>query len=388
MNWERRLYLTAHPFAYPLLRGIARRGPVVRVPGVGVVVNDASLARTVLMDGETFRKDGPGAPGELWTPVLGPSVLLNMEGDAHRALRRRLTDLFTPSYAGELCARVLAGPLARLADRLARGAAVDLVDASRALAGAVIAEVIGLEARDETAFRELFEQGERIVSMVTLRTRRLSPAQVRRARAVLGPLGDIAARAYAAGDESTVMGRMRALGLAEEEARGAAGAFFLTGTETVATLLPRLVALLADSGALGRVAAGPGGLLDRAVDEAMRATTPTPVMLRSVHRPAAVGGVAVRPGDRVLIATHNCCRAYGPFDLDRPHPPELRRLWFGAGPHFCIGYPLAMAEIRLVARTLLAAAPLRITRRAAARGVLIPTYRTLVVRSEAAREVA
>ncbi|QKW34569.1 cytochrome P450 [Actinomadura sp. NAK00032] len=383
MSWEERLYLAAHPLAYPLLRGVARRGAVVRVPGVGVVVNDAAAAREVLMDGETFRKDGPGSPGDLWTPVLGPSVLLNMEGEAHRALRRRLTELFVPSYTGALCARVLDEPLERLAGRLGRGATVDLVDTSRVLAGTVIGEVIGLEGGSEAVYRDLFEQGERIVSMVSLRTRRLSPAQVRRARDVLDPLGDIAAKAYRAGDESTVMGRMRALGLSADEARGAAGAFFLTGTETVATLLPRLIALLADHGQLARVAADPA-LLDRAVEEAMRVTTPTPVMLRSVHRPAAVGGVAIRPGDRVLIATHNCCRALGPFDLDRPHPPELRRLWFGAGPHFCLGYPLAMAQIRLVARTLLAAAPLRITRRAAARGVLIPTYRYLAVRSQEA----
>lgn len=380
MNWETRLYLTAHPVAYPLLRGVARRGPIVRVPGVGVVVNDAALAREILMDGETFRKDGPGSPGELWTPVLGPSVLLNMEGDAHRALRRRLTELFTPSSTEALCARVLAEPLAALSDRLARGAAVDLVDAARVMAGTVIGEVIGLEGGTEAVYRDLFEQGEKIVSMVSLRTRRLSPSKARRARAVLDPLGDIAAKSYLAGDESTVMGQMRVLGLSRDEARGAAGAFFLTGTETVATLLPRLIALLADHGQLGRVAADPT-LLDRAVEEAMRVATPTPVMLRSVHRPAAVGGAAVRPGDRVLIATHNCCRAHGPFDLDRPHPPELRRLWFGAGPHFCIGYPLAMAQIRLVARTLLAAGPLTVTRRAAARNVLIPTYRHLAVRS-------
>ncbi|QFG25158.1 cytochrome P450 [Actinomadura sp. WMMB 499] len=386
-NWERRLYLAAHPFAYPLLRGLARRGPVVRVPGVGVVVNDARLARDVLMDGETFRKDGPGSPGELWTPVLGPSVLLNMEGDAHRALRRRLTDLFTPAYADELCARVLAAPLDRLRERLASGAPVDVVDAARVMAGAVISEVIGLDLAGEAGFRDLFEQGERVVAMVSLRTRRLSPAQVRRARAVLDPLGDVAAKAYAAGDGSTVMGRMRALGLSEDEARGAAGAFFLTGTETVATFVPRVLALLADSGRLADAAASAasGGFLDRAIDEAMRVTTPTPVMLRSVHRPARVGGTAVRPGDRILIATHNCCRALGPFDPDRPHPPELRRLWFGAGPHFCIGYPLAMAQIRRVSRALLDAAPLRIVDRSAARDVLIPTYRRLIVRSEARR---
>jgi cytochrome P450 len=390
--WERRLYTAAHPVAYPLLRALARRGPVVRVPGVGVVVNDAARAREVLMDGETFRKDGPGSPGDLWTPVLGPSVLLNMEGEAHRALRRRLTELFTPSYTRDLCERVLAEPLERLADRLERGAVVDLVDTMRVMAGAVMSEVIGLETRPgdaaEAGFRELFEQGERIVSMVSLRTRRLSPRQVERARAVLGPLGDIAAKAYAAGGDSTVMGRMRALGLSEEEARGAAGAFFLTGTETVATLVPRLIALLHDTGRLDDPAAS--GLtaspsaLDRAVDEAMRVTTPTPVMLRSVHRRVELGGVRVGPGDRILIATHNCCRAYGPFDPDGPpHPPELRRLWFGAGPHFCIGYPLAMAEIRAVARTVLAAAPLKITGRAAARRVLIPTYARLTVRAVA-----
>ncbi|MFV2172873.1 cytochrome P450 [Actinomadura sp. LOL_016] len=380
--WERRLHLAAHPFAYPLLRGLARRGPAVRVPGVGVVVNDAALARDVLMDGETFRKDGPGSPGDLWTPVLGPSVLLNMEGDAHRALRRRLTDLFTPGYADDLCARVLAAPLDRMRDRLAAGASVDLVDAARVLAGAVISEVIGLDLATEGECRHLFEQGERVVSMISLRTRRLSPAQVRRARAVLDPLGDAAAKAYAAGDESTVMGRMRSLGLSEDEARGAAGAFFLTGTETVATFVPRVLALLADSGRLADAAAS-DGFLDRAIDEAMRVTTPTPVMLRSVHRVSAVGGAVVRPGDRVLIATHNCCRALGPFDPGRPHPPELRRLWFGAGPHFCIGHPLAMAQIRRVTRTVLDAAPLRIVERSAARNVLIPTYRRLVVRSEA-----
>ncbi|GGV13329.1 hypothetical protein GCM10010182_37340 [Actinomadura cremea] len=222
----------------------------------------------------------------------------------------------------------------------------------------------------------------RVVSMISLRTRRLSPPQVRRARAVLDPLGDAAAKAYAAGDESTVMGRMRGLGLSEDEARGAAGAFFLTGTETVATFVPRVLALLADSGRLPDASAS-DGFLDRAIDEAMRVTTPTPVMLRSVHRVSTVGGAVVRPGDRVLIATHNCCRALGPFDPGRPHPPELRRLWFGAGPHFCIGHPLAMAQIRRVTRTVLDAAPLRIVERSAARNVLIPTYRRLVVRSEA-----
>ncbi|MFF3437652.1 cytochrome P450 [Streptosporangium sp. NPDC002721] len=368
MNHETRLYLAAHPFAYPLMRLLARLGPVVRVPGLGVVVNDAAVARAVLMD-ERFRKDGPGSPGDLWTPVLGPSVLLNMEGPGHLALRRKLMPLFTTGYVSSLVDDVLRGPLDDLSARLGRGETVDLVDAMRLMAGAVICRVIGLGEVSEARARELFADGERVVSMVSLRSRRLSDRQVAVARRVLDRIGDIAQAAYEAGDESTVMGRMRAQGLSVAEARGAAGAFFLTGTETVATFVPRLIALLHDHRT-------PVGDLDTVIEEAMRVTTPTPLMLRSVAAPARVGDTAVRPGDRVLIVTHNCARAYGPFDPSRPHPPELRRLWFGAGPHFCIGYPLALAEIRAVASVLLSHR-VRVVRRRAARGVLIPTYEHL-----------
>ncbi|MFE3450898.1 cytochrome P450 [Nonomuraea sp. NPDC059194] len=371
MNHETRLYLAAHPFAYPLVRLLARLGPVVRVPGLGVVVNDAATARRVLMD-PRFRKDGPGSPGELWTPVLGPSVLLNMEGAAHAALRAKLAPLFTPSSVSALVADVLDRPLKELSARLDGGERVDLVDAMRLMAGSVICRVIGLGEVPAERAREMFADGERVAAMVSLRTRRLSARQVVAAREVLDRIGDIASAAYLAEDPSTVMGRMRSLGLSEAEARGAAGAFFLTGTETVATFVPRLIALLHDHGHVGAD-------LDRAIEEALRVTTPTPVMLRSVAEPATVGHVSVRPGDRVLIATHNCARAHGPFDPSRPHPPELRRLWFGAGPHFCIGYPLALAEIRAVAATLLQH-DLRVVGRRAARGVLIPTYAHLWVR--------
>lgn len=377
-DWEKRLYLSAYPLLYPVMRGLAQMGDAVRVPGVGIVVNSASLARQILMDGETFRKDGPGSPGDLWTPILGPSVLLNMEGAAHRALRTKLSELFAPSYSESLCARVLAVPLARLADDLKQGRTVDLADRMRLIASAVITEIIGLEERTDDGYRRLFAQGEQVVSMVSLRNRRLTPEQIQRARRVMQPIGDSAAKAYSSGNQSSMMGRMKDFGLTEAEARGAACAFFLTGTETVATLVPRLIALLHDTGQLARVA-GDLSLLDTAIDEAMRVTTPTPVMLRSVHKVTRIGKVSIRPGDRIVLATHNCCRAAGPFSLDQPQADGLRRLWFGAGPHFCIGYPLAMAEIRAAARTVLAAGPVRIVSRKAARKVLLPAYQRLEI---------
>ncbi|WP_050515383.1 cytochrome P450 [Streptomyces rimosus] len=399
-RWEQRLQTAAHPVAYRLLRAVAARGPVVRVPRVGVVVSDAALAREVLGDTVHFTKTGPGSPADLWTPVLGPSVLLNMEGSDHTALRRRLSGLFTPGYVAALCARVLAQPLADLTRRLRAGEEVDLVRVAQICAGAAICEIVGMPV-EPGRFATAHAEASEVTRMVRLWRPSMTGRQVSRAREVLGKLTASAVTAYREGSEETLPGRLHGLGLSEVEARGAVGAFLLTGTETLVSFIPRLVALCHDTGRL----AGPGMLscsgsrggadggggaggydgadgsavagLDAVVEEALRVTVPSPVMLRSVAVATTVGGVPVAPGDRVVIATLLCAQAYGPFAPERPHPPELRRLWFGAGPHFCLGMPLAMAQIHAVLDAVLAAGPTAVTGRRAARRVLIPGYARL-----------
>ncbi|MEV5592914.1 cytochrome P450 [Streptomyces sp. NPDC052496] len=391
-RWEQRLQTAAHPVAYRLLRAVAARGPVVRVPRVGVVVSDAALAREVLCDTVNFTKTGPGSPADLWTPVLGPSVLLNMEGPDHTALRRRLSGLFTPGYVSALCARVLAQPLADLTRRLRAGEEVDLVRVAQICAGAAICEIVGMPVEPDR-FAAAHAEASEVTKMVRLWRHSMTGRQVTRAREVLGSLTASAVAAYRAGSEETLPGRLRGLGLDEEEARGAVGAFLLTGTETLVSFIPRLVALCHDSGWLGggglsRLGdghdgtsdggrSGPAPGLDAVVEEALRVTVPSPVMLRSVAGPTTVGGVPVAPGDRIVIATLLCAQAYGPFAPERPHPPELRRLWFGAGPHFCLGMPLAMAQIHAVLDAVRTAGPTTVTGRRAARRVLIPGYARL-----------
>ena len=118
---------------------------------------------------------------------------------------------------------------------------------------------------------------------------------------------------------------------------------------------------------------------DGAGVEELRVAVPSPVMLRRVVAPARIGDVAVGPGDRVVIATLNAARAHGPYEPGRAHPPELRRLWFGAGPHYCLGMPLAVEQARRVLDVVRAAGPLRVVRRRVAHRVLVPAYRELVV---------
>ncbi len=373
-RWEERVMRAAHPIAYPALR--AARAPVQRVPGLGVLVRDATLLRATLMDTETFTKTGPGSPAELWTPVLGPSVLLNMEGPDHLALRRRLGPLFAPAFVDALVADALDEPVARLAARLRRGDRVDLVAEVRHYASIVISRLVGLDAA--VVDDALFARVSAITSLVRLSRPSLRPAQVTAARAVMAELGSHARRAFA-GDDRTVPGRMRALGLTEHEAMGAVGAFVLTGTETLVSYIPRLACLLVDSGWLPALAADRSSV-EPAIAEGLRVTTPSPVMLRSVAAAGAIGTLSVRPGERVILATFAANRALGPFDPAANPAASLKQLWFGAGTHFCLGAPLAMAQIRTVVGALLDGAPdARVLSRRPARGVLIPGYSRVVV---------
>jgi len=370
---DRAVVRAAHPVAFPLVSALP--GAVRRVPGLGVVVKDAALLRGVLMDTAHFSKNGPGAPSELWTPVLGPRVLLNMEGEDHHALRRQLAPLFSPSFVDGFVAESLGDATAALGAALAAGERVDLVAHARRGASRVISRLVGLEPGSFDD--EMFARVSAVTGYVTLARPRLGPRQLASAREILGELGEHAARAYA-GDESTVPGRMRALGLSEREALGAVGAFVLTGTETIVSYLPRLVALLVDSGWHARLAADPG-LVDAAVAEGLRVTTPSPVMLRAVTEATTIGSVAVRPGDRIILGTYWADTALGVFDPEANPAASLKQLWFGAGAHYCLGAPLAMAQIRLALDALLAHPGLHIVHRRPARGVLIPSYAELEV---------
>ncbi|HTL41510.1 MAG TPA: cytochrome P450 [Pseudolysinimonas sp.] len=370
---EERVMRAAHPLAYPLLRAVRR--PAARIPGLGVLVTDAALLRGVLMDTAGFTKNGPGAPSDLWTPVLGPSVLLNMEGADHLALRRRLAPLFAPAAVEALVAESLGATTRVLARQMAAGERVDLVQHARRGASAVIARLVGLSGGagggagggdSEVLDDELFTRVSAVTGFVSLARPRLTARQLEVARGILGELGDHAARAYH-GDESTVPGRMRALGLDEREALGAVGAFVLTGTETIVSYVPRLAADRA--------------FVEPAIAEGLRVTTPSPVMLRSTIAPGRIGDVAVRPGDRVILATFLADRALGEFDPQTNPAAQLKQLWFGAGVHYCLGAPLAMAQIRLVLDALLQTPQLRVRARRPARGVLIPSYAALEVQA-------
>lgn len=380
-QWERRIHLGAHPLLYPMIRGLGSLRPVVKLPGLGVLVSEAGLVREVLMDQQRFVKNGRSGSGALWTPVVGPKALVNMDGEDHKKLRQRLGDLFTPRSVAGIVEPAASAFESRIAKELDAGRSVDVVECVKDLAGGVISRLLGVpdDAPGRLPNKELFNLGSSISSLVRLGRPSLTARQIAKGRSAVGILAGPARVAYRESDPGTFPGRLRELGMSEEEAMGIISAFVMVGTETLVSFLPRMVALLTDSGLVEELA-NQRSTVPAVINEALRFTVPSPMMIRDAVAPGVIGGTEVRAGDRILLSTVHAAKSLRGFDPAEAIPPQARQLWFGAGAHFCIGMPLAMAEINAALDVLLdryLQQPWTIRSRRVSRGVLIPGYKSL-----------
>ncbi|HET6949244.1 MAG TPA: cytochrome P450, partial [Acidimicrobiales bacterium] len=94
------------------------------------------------------------------------------------------------------------------------------------------------------------------------------------------------------------------------------------------------------------------GLLDTAVDEVLRWTTPVVYFMRTTTRAVEVGGRTIPAGAPVVLHYLSANRdeaEFGPtagtFDVARSPNHHVA---FGSGPHFCLGAALARIELRAV----------------------------------------
>lgn len=391
---DARANIAAHPLAWPAARLLRRIAPSLDVPGLGVVVSDATLGHEVLSRDRDFVKNGAGSIASVVTQAFGPSALANMDGEAHRQFRQRLGTLADPAHAEAWLAEAEA-PFSAALTELRAGETVDFASVAQTLSGRLTLALLGAipdapRDRQDAAARDVHALGERIAGALQLSP--LGGSKLARVQRDHARLIAYAAQAFAREDlpPASLVARLKRLGCSEEQTRGVLSIFFVAGALTLGTAIPRLIALLIDSGELRTLRANPDSI-NTAVDEGMRFICPIPATVRIAGCDTALGGHRIARGRRIIVLTANCARddALFPdgdrFDVRRRHDPRARYLWYGAGPHFCLGFALAQRTLRHVIAGV-AALPesLRVVRRTAARRVLLPAWTELQVRLERA----
>jgi cytochrome P450 len=116
-----------------------------------------------------------------------------------------------------------------------------------------------------------------------------------------------------------------------------------------------LLALIQNPAQLARLRAEPD-LIEPAVEEILRWTTPASHIGRTVTADTEVAGVPMAAGDVVTLWLKSANRDETVFD--RPEVFDIGRspnkhATFGHGQHFCLGAHLSRVEIRALLRTLI-----------------------------------
>jgi cytochrome P450 len=133
--------------------------------------------------------------------------------------------------------------------------------------------------------------------------------------------------------------------------------FLAGGSDTTRSLLAGMAQALAQHPEqLARLKADPG-LLDTAVEESLRWSTPARGFLRTAVEDTEIRGVPIRAGQKVYLlfdAGNRDPEVFeNPWDYDISRPNASAHLSFGYGPHLCIAAHLARMEARLLFTALI-----------------------------------
>ena len=130
----------------------------------------------------------------------------------------------------------------------------------------------------------------------------------------------------------------------------------LAGFETTRNAFSGGVLALLEHPAQMALLRGDRKLLRLAAEEFVRWSDPVISLMRTTTAETELSGVKIREGERVMLwfpsANRDAAAFANPYAFDVTRHPNLH-LGFGAGPHFCLGGPLAKMEIRLAMEELL-----------------------------------
>jgi cytochrome P450 len=360
---------------YPLYAMLRATSPVFRPPipgyegpGAAVLTRYADV-EAVLRDprfsvdrmrAHVFQAFSDRFPRQLLEGPDGFRTMLMMDPPDHTRLRHLVNRAFTPRRVEErMRPRIEALVDELLAAVRERGEMDVMRDFAEPLPAIVIAELLGVPARDHRQFKqwssELLAEGP---------ARAFEPGAQQRTAALFRRLreymrGIVTERREAPG-EDLISGLIEAQeerdALSEGELISTSLLLLIAGHETTTNLIGNgLLALLRNPDQLERLRREPG-LLENAIEELLRFDSPVQATVRIATEDVAIGG-AVIPKDAVAVVLLGAANR-DPAEFPEPDRLDLaranvRHLSFGLGTHFCLGAGLARLEARTAFRGLL-----------------------------------
>lgn len=293
-------------------------------------------------------------------PIAG-QVLNMMDDPRHAHIRRLVSSGLTPRMI-----RRVEDDLRRrarsLLDEVVGGGPFDFLSAVAAeLPMQMICVLLGMPEEDR---HWLFEAVEPTFDMGSARRADTTTIGADEARAEMFRYGNelIAAKREAPGDDllSVVvhaeLDDPEAPRLSDMELYAFFSLLFSAGAETTRNAIAGGLLVLLDHPEQMAALRHAPDLLPVAVEEIVRWTTPSPAKRRTATRPTTLRGVAIEPGDKVVIWEGSANRDEqvftqpDVFDISRSPNPHVG---FGHGIHYCLGANLARLEIRVLFEELL-----------------------------------
>ncbi len=280
--------------------------------------------------------------------------LLTMDPPEHRIYRGLMSDHFKPRSIAPKRAEVERIAHALL-DAVAERERVDFVgEVSAVLPLAVIAEMLGVPAEQRDRFIDITN---RIIGAADPEFQRGTPRETSEAAFKEGYayFSELVAqrRAEPREDLTSILANARIDGawVPEFELLSYLMLLVAAGFETTRNATSGgLLALLETPGALETLRREPE-LIDVAVEEILRWTSPVIHFLRTATEDVEVNGAKIRAGERVALFYPSANRDEDLFE--HPQTFSIRRrtnrhIAFGIGEHFCLGAHLARLELRAI----------------------------------------
>lgn len=304
--------------------------------------------------------DGPSL---VHRPEMRGMMLVSMDGREHDRQRRLISAGFTPRMIGRLEEQMRRWAATIVDAALAHGTCNFVDDVAYQLPMHMIADIVGIPLEDRRWLFQLttdfLAAGDPSLGLSRERQMSLQLEMFEYAR-TLGA----AKRRQPQDDVWTLLSTVEIA--TEDGGRTALGEleldlFFLlltvAGSETTRTAISLgLLALLDHPEQLAALRADPS-LLETAVEEILRWSSPVSYFARRATRDTEIRGVRIAAGDRVTLWYPSANRDEAvfaePSRFDIRRTPNEHVAFGGGGPHYCLGANLARREIAILFEELL-----------------------------------